>query len=327
MRGARTRLCRAGLLCLALSLPAAAQGADRPAAPSLTLPRGATETARTRSAFAALRLPVGRWTAGHMPMVDLRGGVEQTAWRIADSDTGTLALITGLAAQLADAGFSPIFACATDDCGGFDFRYAAPILPEPEMHVDLGDFQYQVMIRGRGDQADYAALIASRSGETAFAELIYVAQAGAPPPTPPPASTPAPAPSPQAEPASAPFATRIEAEGHVVLDDLAFASGSADLAAGPSAALSDLAAYLAAHPAARVTIVGHTDSSGNAAANRDLSRARARSVMARLIADYGVAPAQLSADGIGALAPLTTNLTETGRQKNRRVEAVLTSTR
>jgi len=306
-------------------LPTAAPGSDRPAAPVLALPRGATETARTGSAFGALRLPVGRWTAGHMPMVDLRGGIEQTAWRIADSDTGTLALITGLSAQLADAGFRPIFACATDDCGGFDFRYAAPILPEPEMHVDLGDFQYQVMIRGRGDQADYAALITSRSGETAFAELIYVAQGAAPPPA--PNAAPAPAPSPQAEPAPVAFATRIEAEGHVVLDGLAFASGSADLAAGPDTGLKDLAAYLAAHPAARVTIVGHTDSSGNPAANRDLSRARARSVMARLIADYGVAPVQLSADGIGALAPLTTNLTEAGRQKNRRVEAVLTSTR
>lgn len=315
MTGRPAAFALAGLAALATAATAA------PA--SLALPPGATETTHTHSDFAALRLPVGRWDGSRLPLLDLRGQVDQTAWRLESHPANTLALIAGLADQLAAEGFKPIFACATDDCGGFDFRYAAPILPEPEMHVDLGDFQYQLMIRGRGDQADYAALITSRSGDTVFAQLTAIGQAQ-PLPLPAPAPAVIAAPPPEAPP---PLADRLQADGHVVLDDLSFASGSADLAPGSSASLAAIAAYLAAHPDARITIVGHTDASGAQSANLDLSRARAASVVARLIADYGVAPAQLSSDGIGALSPLTTNLTDAGRQKNRRVEAVLTSTR
>lgn len=310
------RLCAALAAAIAISAPAGAETM------ALTLPDGAVETARSTSAFAALRLPVGRWTDGHLPMLDLKGGVEEIAWRIDGASANTLVLVTALADQLAAKGFQPIFACATDDCGGFDFRYAAPILPEPEMHVDLGDFQYQLLIRGRGDQADYAALVTSRTGPTAFAELIFISQARALP-----VAAPIPAAPTVAAPAPAVLADRLEQDGHVVLDDLTFTSGSADLGLGPAASLRAIAAYLSAHPDARIAIVGHTDASGLAAANLDLSRARARSVMARLVSDYGAPPAQLSAEGVGPFAPLASNLTDEGRQKNRRVEAVLTSTR
>lgn len=74
-------------------------------------------------------------------------------------------------------------------------------------------------------------------------------------------------------------------------------------------------------------IVGHTDVSGGLAANIILSRERARAVADRLITTYGVDPGRITAEGAGPLAPLTSNLTPEGREKNRRVEAVLASTR
>ena len=46
---------------------------------------------------------------------------------------------------------------------------------------------------------------------------------------------------------------------------------------------------------------------------------------ARLISEYGIDPARIEAEGMGYLAPVASNLTEAGRQANRRVEAILLS--
>jgi OOP family OmpA-OmpF porin len=43
----------------------------------------------------------------------------------------------------------------------------------------------------------------------------------------------------------------------------------------------------------------------------------------RLVAEHGIAPERLSAEGVGWLAPRATNATEAGREANRRVEAVV----
>ena len=110
-----------------------------------------------------------------------------------------------------------------------------------------------------------------------------------------------------------------------MLDDLVFASGKAVLEPGDYASLQALALWLKNHPDARVTLVVHTDSSGGAAANLALSRARAAAVRTALLAQ-GVTAAQVASDGVGPLSPRATNLTPEGRTQNRRVEVVLTST-
>ena len=298
---------------------------------ALTLPHGAVETAHTADAFAALRLPVGPWSAGRIPMVDLKGAVEQTAWRIVSPATNSLTLVGDLSAQLQASGFHLIYDCANDDCGGFDFRYAAPILPEPEMHVDLADFHYQALIRGQGAEADYAALLTSRAGDTGFAQLSLVRQSDHPTPEPAltaPVTSEETAPEPAAISAAPdlPLATALDTQGQAALEDLEFASGSASLDAGAFASLAAIASYLTDHPDRTILIVGHTDVSGTLASNLTLSRARAASVVERLVNQYGVRADQLLAEGAGPLAPRTTNLSSEGRQKNRRVEAVLAST-
>ncbi len=69
--------------------------------------------------------------------------------------------------------------------------------------------------------------------------------------------------------------------------------------------------------------MGHTDAVGNLETNIALSRARAEAVRLYLIERLDVDPGQVSATGIGYLAPRATNETEDGRETNRRVEAVL----
>lgn len=68
----------------------------------------------------------------------------------------------------------------------------------------------------------------------------------------------------------------------------------------------------------KVTIQGHTDSVGNAAANRALSLKRAKAVKRHLV-KQGVASGRLVAKGFGGGRPISSNKTEAGRAKNRRV--------
>ena len=84
---------------------------------------------------------------------------------------------------------------------------------------------------------------------------------------------------------------------------------------------------MAANPDKIVALVGHTDASGSLVANIALSERRAELVRQALIDRYSVEEARLTSEGVGYLAPRAPNQTEEGRQKNRRVEAIVTSTR
>ena len=77
------------------------------------------------------------------------------------------------------------------------------------------------------------------------------------------------------------------------------------------------------HPEIRsVAIEGHTDSSGRAALNQSLSERRAARVVSWLV-EHGVAPDRLTAWGCAASRPLADDATDDGRQRNRRVEAIV----
>ena len=80
-----------------------------------------------------------------------------------------------------------------------------------------------------------------------------------------------------------------------------------------------MAASLKAWPEVRVEVGGHTDSSGPAELNRNLSQQRAESVRQYLI-DAGVAPGRITAVGYGEDRPIADNSTAEGRAANRRVE-------
>lgn len=70
---------------------------------------------------------------------------------------------------------------------------------------------------------------------------------------------------------------------------------------------------------ARLSITGHSDSSGAEALNRELSLARARAVAAWL-ARRGIDEGRMLVAGAGSSAPVATNATRYGRSLNRRIE-------
>ena len=67
---------------------------------------------------------------------------------------------------------------------------------------------------------------------------------------------------------------------------------------------------------------GHTDDTGSAAYNEQLSRLRAEAVVRFLIAKFGLEPERLLSVGYGESKPMADNRTEAGRSKNRRVQVV-----
>ena len=107
-----------------------------------------------------------------------------------------------------------------------------------------------------------------------------------------------------------------------VLAGDAFGSGQAQLTAKAAASVQALGIYLKALGAGSAQVFGHTDSQGEAEANRALSQRRADAVRAAL-ANAGVSRNRISAQGQGETVPLADNATASGRAKNRRVEIVV----
>lgn len=105
-----------------------------------------------------------------------------------------------------------------------------------------------------------------------------------------------------------------------LIKNVNFASGSAELSKEAQMEVDHLAALLKAYPGVKIDIHGHTDNTGDAAANQKLSEARAMAVMMRLVGKGGIDQARLIAKGIGQDEPVADNATEEGRAKNRRIE-------
>ncbi len=101
--------------------------------------------------------------------------------------------------------------------------------------------------------------------------------------------------------------------------DVSFDVGRADIKPNFRPILDTFAQGLVKNPGARVTIIGHTDSTGTDAINNPLSVNRAASVRDYLTA-RGVPVGVIAIDGRGAREPIASNDTAEGRARNRRVE-------
>ena len=105
-----------------------------------------------------------------------------------------------------------------------------------------------------------------------------------------------------------------------------FDTDSAQLNASGSAVMSDLFSSLGEYKGITgISVSGHTDSRGSEAYNQALSEQRAQTVAAEISARYP--DARMEVVGMGESAPVASNVTEEGRQMNRRVEVEVTATR
>lgn len=297
-------------LCAALAaFPAKAQDFG------LSLPQGSRQLTERIRVLDSYDLPTGVWANGILPVRALEGRVEKRSWRISVGSKTTLQILAPLRDQILEAGFDLLLDCAAQTCGGFDFRFATEVIPSPDMYVAVRDFRFLSAMRG--DEA--LSLLVSRNSPDAYVQLIRVLPTG----TPETEDEITVAPAPAQGPAPIDMLGRLQSRGRVILSGLDFGTGAGALGEGPFDVLGELAQILAADPALRLALVGHSDNVGSLDSNVDLSRRRAEAVRDRLIEQYGIAPDRLEAQGAGYLAPIASNLTAEGRDANRRVEAVL----
>jgi len=87
--------------------------------------------------------------------------------------------------------------------------------------------------------------------------------------------------------------------------------------------IKKVADFMKQNPDVTAAIEGHTDNLGNDAFNKALSEKRAKNVRQYMIDKFGIDGKRITEAGFGEEVPIASNDTAEGRQKNRRVEAVL----
>jgi outer membrane protein OmpA-like peptidoglycan-associated protein len=107
--------------------------------------------------------------------------------------------------------------------------------------------------------------------------------------------------------------------------DLLFAVDSASLRSDLRRDLQTVASSLLRYPNSRIEVIGHTDNTGSAAYNQDLSQRRAVAV-ASVLRESGVPGNRIAAFGRGEDQPIASNLTPQGMAQNRRVEIIIRPT-
>ena len=124
--------------------------------------------------------------------------------------------------------------------------------------------------------------------------------------------------TPSAAPEQAGIVAQIEDQGM-------FPVGSATLSSDGQRQVRKLASAFAAQPDQQnnsaILVVGHTDATGSAQTNQQLSERRARAV-ASILAEQGIARERMYFQGAGASRPIADNSDSLQRGKNRRVEIV-----
>src|SRR6185369_1070250 len=102
-----------------------------------------------------------------------------------------------------------------------------------------------------------------------------------------------------------------------------FASDSADVKPEYHDEIARVGEYMKKYPTTTAVIEGHTDKVGSSNLNLETSQRRAESVVNYLVEKCGIDSSRLSAKGYGSTRPVVNNSTEAGRQKNRRIEAII----
>ena len=109
----------------------------------------------------------------------------------------------------------------------------------------------------------------------------------------------------------------------VVDIDVEFDVDKTDVKPGFYSQLEDFADFMVANPMATAIIEGHTDNTGSAEYNLDLSLRRAESVKGYLVENFKIGSWRMKIEGYGLTKPIASNATAIGRQRNRRVMTIV----
>jgi OmpA-OmpF porin, OOP family len=122
---------------------------------------------------------------------------------------------------------------------------------------------------------------------------------------------------------AASVAVPVAAEPQRATINIEFDTNKSNVKSKYNAEIKKFADLMKQNPDWKLTIEGHTDNVGAANKNLILSKKRANNVRDYMIKNFGIPASQITAEGYGVTKPIAGNKTKEGRQKNRRVEAVI----
>ena len=114
---------------------------------------------------------------------------------------------------------------------------------------------------------------------------------------------------------------RVLSEGKIIVNGIKFDINKATLKPESMGPINRIYKLMKKQPKLKFSVEGHTDSDGDAKTNMKLSKARAKTVMNKLIA-MGISKSRLKYTGFGESKPIDNNATPEGKANNRRVEFV-----
>ena len=275
---------------------------------ALELPYSARLVLSEKTGVKNISVEISAWDREKgISRLDFRGRTTTKVFQIDGTSLTLDQMLQPIITHLNDKQFSIELYCNTNVCGGFNFRKNLTVSNPPFMLVNVAN--YSVITAVKNSSA--ISLVASKLGNTIYLQILSIG------------TTNNDLILQDQEPLKDNYSSKLKEDGAIVLDDLIYRSGSADLGPGPFESLSALANFLKGTPSSSIILVGHSDAIGELRKNIELSRNRAQAVVDRLIKDYGIDQSRISAQGIGFLSPKTNNSTEKSRKKNRRVEAIL----
>jgi len=115
----------------------------------------------------------------------------------------------------------------------------------------------------------------------------------------------------------------LKDQGKAALYGIYFDFDKASIKPESKSTLDEISKLLNENPNINLYVVGHTDMKGSYDYNITLSKSRANAIVSELVNQYKISTSRLSSDGVGPLAPVSSNQTEEGRKLNRRVELVM----
>lgn len=285
----------------------------------LPLPKYAQQYDAIQQNFERILLPIGPLSRNNVPAHEIEGNSTRLVWHIPSEALTPEQVLAPMRKHLQEQGYSIRLDCQDRVCGGFDFLDVIDILPPPHILVNLRSFHIVTALKTVESQERAVQLFASRVGSLIYLQLTAVLTADIEQTQHTEIATPT------IGEQKTDIGASLERDGALELTGLSFPPGKSELETANVPSLSGLASFLSNNPKRRIALVGHSDNVGSFDGNLVLSRARALAVAAALIQVYNVASNQIETHGIGYLAPQTTNATDEGRQKNRRVMAVLLS--
>ena len=246
---------------------------------------------------------------------------------LAPEGRSSLEVMRNYTEALAQAGYKPLFECAREACGGDvesvlyssnkQNKLQGKQIVEYAFTMGVSEQRLFVAELKQGGASSYVTVFAAVSGNAAENDIknrvtVYVEQIQA-----------GKMESRMATVKSSEIQQAMNRDGRVAIYGVLFDTDKSEIKPESAPQLEEMGRYLQQNPTVSDYVVGHTDNQGKLDYNLGLSQRRADAVVTALTTTYKVARTRLVGKGVAGLAPVSSNQSEEGRAKNRRVELVL----